>query len=718
MRAFFRCSPSLTRHFLGHTRPVRHALAALMALLLSACNEPHPLNEPENRLALQPVSAQRILSADQEPHNWLSHGRTYDEQRSSPLQNITPQNISGLGLAWYYDFETQRGMEATPLVADGRLYVTSSWSRVYAFDAKTGAPLWQYDPKVPRSWGINLCCDAVNRGVALWQDRLYLGTLDGRLIALNTQDGSLAWSVQTTPTDKPYSITGAPRVVKGKVMIGNGGAELGVRGYISAYDAQSGDLVWRFYTVPGDPALPLEHDALAQALPTWKGGHWWEVGGGGTVWDSMAYDAQLDLLYFGVGNGSPWSRTLRSPGGGDNLYLSSIVAVRPDTGEYVWHYQTTPGDSWDYTATQHMILSELEIDGTTRKVIMQAPKNGFFYVLDRETGALISATPYVAVNWASHVDTESGRPVVNPAAYYGADAPFAASPGPAGGHTWQPMSYLPSTGLVYLPTMETLFPYQLEDEFRYHPFGWNTGINDAVTAMPEQPEARAQLKNMLRGQLVAWDPVAQEPKWRVQHASIWNGGVLSTAANLLFQGNGEGFLNAYQADSGEKLWSFFAQTGIMAAPISYAIGDEQYIAVTAGWGGGVPLIIGGMLQKAANQNLSRLLVFKLGAEQQLPPLMQQKLKVQQEPPTGTAEQIAQGKALYHKWCANCHGNSVISGGVLPDLRQSQMHSVWQQVVLEGLLESRGMVSFAPVLNKTQAEAIRQYVLSRAQADFP
>ena len=330
--------------------------------------------------AVSKVNTQTIVEAN--PGNWLSTGRTYDEQRHSPLDQINDQNIEDLGLAWAWETNTKRGLEATPIVVDGTMFTSGTWSVVWAHDARTGKLLWEFDPEVPRAWGRYACCDVVNRGVAAWEGKIYVGTIDGRLIALNAGDGSVAWSVRTTPTDRPYTITGAPRVVDGKVIIGNGGAEYGVRGFITAYDANKGDQLWRFYTVPGNPDDGFESKAMEEAATTWRGGKWWEVGGGGTVWDSMAYDPDLNLLYIGVGNGAPWNRYIRSPGGGDNLFLSSIVAINPDNGEKVWHYQTTPGDTWDYTAVQHMILADIEIQGEARKVIMQAPKNGFFYVLD------------------------------------------------------------------------------------------------------------------------------------------------------------------------------------------------------------------------------------------------------------------------------------------------------------------------------------------------
>lgn len=399
---------------------IRLVLSAFLSFCLAGCQSSGPDYAPAAAIAKETGQSigQRIIEADREPQNWISHGRSYDEQRFSPLAEITDQSVGELGLSWFFDFPTQRGIEATPIVDNGVMFVTGSWSMVYAFNAVTGELLWQYDPEVPPSWAVHLCCDVVNRGVALWEDKVYTGTLDGRLITLDRADGSVSWSVQTTDKKRPYSITGAPRIIDSKVMIGNGGAELGVRGYVSAYDATSGERLWRFYTVPGDPSKPFESPTLERAAATWKGGEWWKIGGGGTVWDSMAYDPNLNLLYIGVGSGSPWNREIRSPGGGDNLYLSSIVALNPDTGAYVWHYQTTPGESWDYTATQHMILADIDIDGRTRQVIMQAPKNGFFYVLDRSTGELISAEKYTRVTWATHVDKSTGRPVLSKNARY------------------------------------------------------------------------------------------------------------------------------------------------------------------------------------------------------------------------------------------------------------------------------------------------------------
>ncbi|MGH8186406.1 MAG: PQQ-dependent dehydrogenase, methanol/ethanol family, partial [Steroidobacteraceae bacterium] len=450
------------------------AITILLAVACAACQKKEPAADASKPAR---VDTARILNADQDPGNWLTHGRTYSEQRYSPLAAVSTANVKDLGLAWFVDLDTHRGQEATPLVIDGVLYSTSAWSKVQAIDAKSGKLLWQYDPKVPGETGVKACCDTVNRGVAAYDGRLYLGTLDGRLVAIDAATGKEVWSVVTVDQTKAYTITGAPRVIKGKVIIGNGGAEFGVRGYISAYDAATGKMAWRFYTVPGDPSQPFEAPILEQAAKTWNG-EWWKLGGGGTVWDSMAYDSELDLLYIGTGNGSPWNQQHRSPGGGDNLFISSIVALKAETGEYVWHYQSTPGETWDFTATQHIVLADLEIDGQARKVLMQAPKNGFFYVLDRTNGQLISAQPFVQVNWATTVDLKTGRPIETPEARFkDPKQAFISMPGPYGAHNWHPMSFSPKTGLVYIPAQELPFPYLHDGKYQVRPIGFNIGLD-------------------------------------------------------------------------------------------------------------------------------------------------------------------------------------------------------------------------------------------------
>ena len=500
-----------------------------------------------------PVDGARIQAADREPGNWMSHGRSYDEQRYSPLAKIDQANVGQLGLAWTYKLDVDRGVEATPIVVDGVMFTTGAYSIVYALDARSGKLLWKYDPKVPREWAGNGCCDVVNRGVAAWKGKIYVGSFDGRLIALDAKTGKPAWTTDTViDRNRSYTITGAPRVVKDKVIIGNGGAEMGVRGYVSAYDAATGKLLWRFFTVPGDPKQPPENKAMEMAQKTWSGDAYVQQGGGGTVWDSMAYDAELDLLYIGTGNGSMWNRKVRSPGGGDNLFLSSIIALKPDSGEYVWHYQTTPGDTWDYTATQHIILADLRIKGELRKVLMQAPKNAFFYVIDRKTGELISAEKFAPSNWASHVDMKTGRPVENPEADWTKEARLIF-PSPFGAHNWQPMSFNPKTGLVYIPMQETLILLAPDNNAKYVRKGiFNVGLQPFD--IPEDPKGMQQVADAHKGHLLAWDPVAQKAAWDQPHVTIWNGGTLSTAGNLVFQGSADGRAVAYAADTGKKLW--------------------------------------------------------------------------------------------------------------------------------------------------------------------
>jgi len=518
-----------------HKRSIVRSFFCLGILIsLAACSggdQPSETKQGPNNASIgntpTGVSQADIIKADDS--GWLSHGRTYSEQRHSPLKQITTKNIQELGLAWSFDLGTSRGIEATPIVYDGVIYVTSTWNIVHALDAKSGAPLWSFDPKVDKVQAAKGCCDVVNRGVAVWGDAIFTATIDGRLISLNAKTGAKNWDINTIDKTKPYTITGAPRIVKGKVIIGNGGAELGVRGYITAYNAENGEQLWRFYTVPGNPANGFENETMEMAAKTWTG-EYWHAGGGGTAWDSMAYDPELDLLYVGVGNGSPWNHGLRSPEGGDNLFLSSIVAVKPDTGEYIWHYQSTPAETWDYTATQHMILAELKIAGKQRKVIMQAPKNGFFYVLDRATGEFISAENFVPVTWASHIDTETGRPVENKfARYYGGNKPNIQLPGPLGAHNWHPMSYSPDTGLVYIPAQEAPWIYGEDGNYRYTNGFWNTGTDFSLGALPTQKAVFAALKSTLKGRLVAWDPVKQEQAWAFEHKGPWNGGVLSTS---------------------------------------------------------------------------------------------------------------------------------------------------------------------------------------------
>jgi quinohemoprotein ethanol dehydrogenase len=555
-------------------------------------------------------------------------------------------------------------------------------------DARTGRQLWKYDPEVHRKYDTLACCDVVNRGAAFYKDKVYVGVLDGRLVALDSKSGKPAWTATTVDQQQPYTITGAPRIAKGKVIIGNGGAEYGVRGYVSAYDAETGALAWRFYTVPGDPSKPQENTALERALPTWTGENWWKYGGGGTVWDSIVYDPELNLLYVGTGNGSAWNRHLRSPGGGDNLYLASILAINPDNGELVWHYQTTPGDTWDYTAVQPMMLADLTLDGRLRKVIMQAPKNGFFYVLDRATGELLAADKYVEVNWASHVDLKTGRPVEIPGADY-KDKGTYIRPGPLGGHNWQAMSFSPKTGLVYIPAQDNGRYYEASTTFSYTPLQYNLGL---------QPIGRnAEPYDVpYKGRLLAWDPVARRPRWTVEYGAYWNGGTLATAGNLVFQGTAEGDFIAYNAATGERLWSAYAGTGIVAPPITYAIDGKQYVSVMAGWGGAFPKKF---------RSYGRLLTFALGGTA-APLTRAAPRRVTALPTTASAADIAAGQKLYATYCVRCHGGAT----VLPDLRRSAPSVLnGLEKILDGAMVERGMPRFAE-FDKAMAAQLRGYLL--------
>jgi quinohemoprotein ethanol dehydrogenase len=691
---------------------LRMLLIVGFAAMIAACSRDEP---PVEVVEAPPVVSAQPVAVVLPDEEWRVHGLNASETRFSPLADVNDGNVEKLGLAWFFDYPTARGKEATPLVVDGVMYTTGSWSMVFANNAITGELLWFYDPQVPRNWAVHGCCDVVNRGVAYRDGHLFFGTFDGRLISLNAADGSVRWEVQTTDKERPYTITGAPRIIKDKVLIGNGGAEFGVRGYISAYNIDSGDMDWRFYTIPGNPEEGFENDAIKRAAKTWGGGEWWVIGGGGTVWDSMAYDPDLNLLYIGVGNGAPWNQQIRSPDGGDNLYLSSILALNPDDGSYVWHYQTTPGETWDYTATQHLILTDLEWAGDMRQVIMQAPKNGFFYVLDRKTGELLSAEPYAAMTWASHVDMETGRPVeIEGARYLDADTGVHL-PGPIGGHNWHPMSYSRDTGLVYIPAMDVPFVYQTDKDFRYREGFWNTGTDNRPAALPDDPETKQQVLDTVSGAIIAWDPVAGKPRWRVEHEGPWNGGILSSAGNLVFQGDGSGQFVAYRADTGAELWSFDAQTGVVAPPMTFRLDGVQYVAVVAGWGGSMALIGGEALLAGAIPNRSRLLVFKLGGEAALPPAVHEPLIIDPPELTASEEQIADGFKSYVTYCTFCHGDGAVGGGVTPDLRAltPEKHAMWDAIVLGGMHWQNGMVGFGGELSKEEADNLHHYVIERA-----
>ncbi|HEY5667477.1 MAG TPA: PQQ-dependent dehydrogenase, methanol/ethanol family [Gammaproteobacteria bacterium] len=683
--------------------------------LESAAEDPAP-TEPGSGSAAIVDDAQLINAADRNDA-WLTYGRDYAETRFSPLDQISEETVDRLGVAWQYDTGTLRGLEATPLIHDGVLYATTSWSNAFALDAVTGEELWRWDAQADRVRGLRACCDVVNRGAALYDGKLYVGIVDGRLVALDIETGTPVWDIQTTPVDEPYTITGAPRIADGKVIIGNGGAEYGVRGYVSAYDAQSGELVWRFYTVPGDPSLPFESEALEAAAETWTG-EWWALGGGGTVWDSIVYDPEARLVYIGTGNGSPWNRDIRSPGGGDNLYLSSIVALDVDTGEYVWHYQTTPGDHWDYTAVQPLLLAELEIDGEARQVIMQAPKNGFFYVLDRLTGELISAEAYVGITWAKGMDMATGRPIETIQARYG-DELTVIAPGPGGGHNWHPMAFSPNAGLVYIPAQQSTFIYRNHPEF-VATSRENLGIPIVAPAgSVERAEADYEpgAGEALPGAhaLLAWDPVAQEARWLADHGNAPGGGVLTTAGNLVFQGRGDGMFAAYTADSGNKVWEVDLGNGILAPPVTYEIDGVQYLSVLVGWGSTSGLFA--TYPSDQYKAEGRLFTFALDADPNIEPV-QGIARPELTEITFDADpsQIARGAELYGNRCYTCHGLGAASGGQIADLRYAteDTYAAFDSIVRQGAYQPLGMPMFG-FFTEADTAAIRAFVLSERAA---
>ena len=704
-------------------------IAGASFAILAACGQAKTADTetPSEPEAFAAVDTNRISTASA-ADEWLTYGGTYDEQRHSSLIDVNKETVADLGVAGTYDRATNRGVESTPIVVDGVMYVTSAWSLVYALDAKTGEELWVYDPDVDRAVGVKACCDVVNRGVAVYDGKVFVGVIDGRLEALDAETGEVVWSKVTVDQSKPYTITGAPRVVNGKVLIGNGGAELGVRGYLSAYDANTGDKVWRFYTVPNPEKQPDGEisDAAFEDIGnvTWGDeGAWVTDGGGGTVWDSIVYDEVNDQIIFGVGNGSPWNREFRDPSGGDNLFLSSIVAVDAETGAYKWHFQTTPGDNWDYTATQTIILADLPVgeDGEARRVAMQAPKNGFFYVLDAESGEFISGDAFVPMNWAEGLD-ENGRPIEIADARYGA-VPYEQLPGPLGAHNWHPMAFNPDLNLAYIPAQEIPQAYARDPRFETQPVGWNTGADFSAGVPPiAPPEVAKFLRSTLKGRLIAWDPIAREARWSVEHGNAWNGGVLSTAGGLVFQGKLNGDFVAYDAETGDKLWNHELKSGGASGPGTYMIDGEQYVTITTGWGSAFGLSAGFAYDETVPSTVGKVVTFKLGGTGEIAdpdfPMIDKTPKADS---FGDETMIAEGSVHYARNCTVCHGPLAVSSGVLPDLRWSAISGnkmAWKGVVVDGNLAANGMVSFADHLTPDEVESIRAYVLAQAHAAVP
>lgn len=668
------------------------------------------------------VDDARLLRAARKPQDWLTYGGTWDERRYSTLDQIDTATVKQLRPAWYFDFDTTRGQESTPLVVDGVMYVSTAWSKVYALDARTGREIWLYDPNVPGPAAVATCCGVVNRGVAVYEGKVYVGTLDGRLVALDAATGKPVWSVRTFEPGKVYAITGAPRAARGKIFIGNSGSDFGGRGYVSAYDAATGKLVWRFYTVPGDPHAPpdgaVSDTALARiARPTWFG-EWYRYGGGGNVWNAIVYDPDFNQLYLATGNGYPWNQNFRSEGKGDNLFLSSIVAVDADTGRYRWHYQETPEERWDYDSVADIALVELRIGGRRRKVLLQTPKNGFCYVIDRKTGKLLSAKPYIpGLNWAHGVDPQTGRPNIVAAALYG-KKPWTGIPGAGGAHVWQPIAFSPRTGLMYLAATENSSYYLPTPRFTFVPGVAHLGIvlGASLPITPSAAQSAPASASRPRSYLLAWNPVTQTAAWRAAD-SAEGGGVLVTAGGLVFQGRSRsgllGEFDAYRADDGRRLWSWKTPNLISAGPITYSVGGEQYVAVTSG-----ASFYQSMGARARVAQYGRLIAFKLQGTATLP--ADPPFAPPANPPAAIASpaKVAAGAEYYGEYCARCHGFDTRSGNVIPDLRRSAALTeprLWRGVVLGGALAARGMISWSRFLTPAQSDAIRAYVGEQARA---
>ena len=659
------------------------------------------------------------LADEFQREDWLAFGRTHSEQRFSPLTQINESNVASLSVDWYLTLPNDRGLVSTPLVVDGIMYFIGSMNRLRAVDGATGELLWEYDPQVVEHAANRLRVGwDHSRGIAFWKGKVYVATWDGRLIAVEAATGLELWSTMTIDPEVAFYITGAPKVFKDKVLIGNGGTEQGAaRGYVTAYDAETGEQAWRFYIVPGNPADGFENDAMAMAAETWTG-EWWRYGGGGNAWHGFTYDPELDALYIGTGNGSPWNRKIRSPEGGDNLFLCSIVALDPDTGEYRWHYQTTPGETWDFNSNMDIVLADLTIDGREVKALLHAPKNGFFYVIDRADGQLLSAEPFTETTWATEVDLETGRPVEVPGARY-EDGPVTVTPGPFGGHSWHAMSFNPRTGLVYIPTIHLLNSFTDEgidlDAWRSPEWRGDLGVIWELGGSSRSDD--------VLGSLQAWDPVRQQQVWEVPLEGMWNGGTLTTAGDLVFQGGANGNLVAYHAESGEALWTFDLGLGISAPPITYSVDGRQYVALLVGWGGAAAGLGGSASAAhgwAYGVHPRRLVAFSLDGDAELPALPPPAVPVPLraddfDVDTGLAEQ---GATTYGGRCTACHGDDAIAGGMAPDLRASRVvlsASAFARVVRDGSRAVQGMPAY-PDFPDDQLATLRHYVRERAELD--
>jgi quinohemoprotein ethanol dehydrogenase len=681
----------------------RSTIAPVILLCLAAC-----VAEPE-----APVIDDAALADASQTDDWLAFGRTFDEQRFSPLTQVNNQTIGDLGVAWYMDLPESNTLYGTPLVSNGIMYFEGSYNVLRAVDATSGELLWEYDPQVIEHAGDRLrVMWGASRGIALYEGKVYVATVDGRLIAVDQQTGEEIWSTMTVDPELPLFITGAPKAFRGLVVIGNGGTEMGpIRGYLDAYDAETGERAWRWYTVPGNPADGFENEAMAMAAETWTG-EWWKYGGGGTVWHGITYDPEFDQLLIGTGNGTPWNQRIRSPGGGDNLFLCSVVALDATTGEYKWHHQTVPGETWDYNSNMDIVLADLEIDGRTVKAAMHAPKNGFFYVIDRENGHVLSAEPFADITWATGFDRETQRPIETPGMRY-ADSLTTVVPGPLGSHSWHAMSYNPQTGLVYIPVIELAGGYGEEtidvENWESPDWRFDTGTDPGIGDVPADAGY---------GMLKAWDPITQTAAWEIETPGIAGAGTLTTAGNLVFQGQADGRLVARSADTGEEVWSANVGLGMAAPPITYSVDGQQYVAILVGWGGAGPAFLGSLVAKhgwAYKAQPRRLIAFAISGQVELPP---------SAPPTFAEPLVSAdfvvdsvlaeaGGITYAEACTMCHGAGAVAGGVAPDLRASPVvldREAFMNVVLGGQMLQNGMPRFAG-LTELEAEGIQHYIRS-------
>ncbi len=658
----------------------------------------------------------QTLANQTQAEQWLGYGRTHYEQRFSPLDQINADTVGKLGIAWTLDLPQDRSLTGTPLVIDGVMYFNGSFNVLYAVDARSGKQLWKYDPETIKHGGDRaaILWDW-NRGIAFWKGRLFVATGDGRLNAVDAKTGKELWTVQTFDPKLPLFISGAPRVFRDKVIIGNGGTEWGAaRGFVTAYDTETGKQAWRFYTVPGNPADGFEDETQAMAAKTWTG-EWWKHGGGGTVWHGMTYDPDFNRIYIGTGNGSPWNQKMRSPGGGDNLFLCSVVALDADTGKYVWHYQTTPGESWDYNSNMDIVLADLTIEGKPVKALMHAPKNGFFYVIDRATGKLISAKPFGKVDWATGIDMATGRPIERAGARY-EDGEELVWPGPFGTHNWPAMSYNPNTGLVYIPAIEMAGMFN--DKYT-KPQAWqspNFKFDPGVDFLREDGPA-----DWGSAALRAWDPVNQKLVWEVPLPGVWNGGTLTTQGNLVFEGRADGKFVAYRADNGKALWEQSLGLGISAPPVTYALDGKQYVALLVGWGGSMTATGGAMAAQhgwSYRAQTRRLVVFALDGHVTLPPPTPPVFaKPLTEPEFVVFEELAErGSFVWKESCGMCHGPAGTAGGYAPDLRASPImlnDKLLHQIVFDGARSSLGMPYFKDI-SKEDLEAVKHYIRREAR----